>query len=81
EHIVPVATRLKERQRQRIGVDQLYIYDDGFSFKTGNAAPKGDPDWILERGVKMYSELSPETKEFFDFMVENGLMDLVSKKG
>ncbi|GIO29116.1 MULTISPECIES: M3 family oligoendopeptidase [Paenibacillus] len=81
EHIVPVATKLKERQRQRIGVDQLYIYDDGFSFKTGNAAPKGDPDWILERGVKMYSELSPETKEFFGFMVENGLMDLVSKKG
>jgi len=81
EHIVPAATRLKERQRKRIGVDQLYIYDDGFSFKTGNAAPKGDPDWILERGVKMYSELSPETKEFFDFMVENGLMDLVSKKG
>jgi M3 family oligoendopeptidase len=29
----------------------------------------------------MYSELSPETKEFFDFMIENQLMDLISKKG
>ena len=29
----------------------------------------------------MYSELSKETKEFFDFMMENELMDLVTKKG
>ncbi|MDR0267524.1 M3 family oligoendopeptidase [Paenibacillus sp.] len=81
EHIVPVATKLKERQRERIGVDQLYFYDENFAFKSGNATPKGDPDWILERGVKMYSELSPEVNEFFSFMVDNGLMDLVSKKG
>ena len=29
----------------------------------------------------MYTELSTETKEFFNFMVDNNLMDLVSKKG
>lgn len=29
----------------------------------------------------MYNELSPETAEFFNFMVENELMDLVTKKG
>ncbi|MBJ9992711.1 M3 family oligoendopeptidase [Paenibacillus sp. S28] len=81
EHIVPVAQKLKERQRERIGVDSLRIYDDNFSFKTGNATPKGDADWILEQGKKMYSELSPETDEFFKFMVDRELMDLVSKKG
>lgn len=81
EHIVPVATKLKERQANRIGVDTLKYYDDNFSFKTGNATPKGDPDFIVAGGVQMYSELSPETKEFFDYMVENELMDLVSKKG
>ena len=27
----------------------------------------------------MYRELSPETGKFFDFMVENELMDLVAK--
>lgn len=81
KHIVPAASKLKERQRKRIGVETLKYYDDKFSFKTGNATPKGDPEWILQNGIKMYSELSPETKEFFDFMVENELMDLVSKKG
>jgi M3 family oligoendopeptidase len=81
EYIVPAATRLRERQRARIGVDQLYYFDEPFQFRTGNATPKGDPDWIVANGRKMYSELSPETKEFFEFMMENELMDLVTKKG
>ena len=81
EFIVPVATKLKERQRERIGVDELKYYDEGFKFKTGNAAPKGSPEWIIENGQKMYDELSNETGEFFSFMRENDLMDLVAKKG
>lgn len=81
KHIVPVATKLKERQKQRIGVDQLLYYDESFAFKSGNAVPKGDPDWIVKNGAKMYRELSPETDEFFTFMTENGLMDLVAKQG
>ncbi|MDP4098016.1 M3 family oligoendopeptidase [Paenibacillus sp. P96] len=81
EHIVPSASRLKERQRQRIGVETLYYYDESFSFPTGNPVPKGGPDWIIENGARMYKELSPEMNEFFTFMIDNGLMDLVSKKG
>jgi M3 family oligoendopeptidase len=59
----------------------LKFYDENFSFKTGNATPKGDPDWIVANGSKMYKELSPETDEFFTFMLDNNLVDLVSKKG
>jgi M3 family oligoendopeptidase len=81
QHIVPAATKLKERQRNRIDVDRLNFYDEGFSFKTGNATPKGDPEWIVQNGAKMYEELSPETHEFYTFMQDNGLMDLESKKG
>ncbi|MFD0619490.1 M3 family oligoendopeptidase [Paenibacillus sp. GCM10027629] len=81
EKIVPVAMKLKERQRNRIGVDSLHYYDDKFSFKSGNATPKGDPEWIIQNGAKMYAELSPETDEFFQFMMDKDLMDLVAKKG
>lgn len=81
EHIVPVATKLKERQRERIGVERLRYYDEDFSFKSGNPAPQGDADWILENGARMYAELSPETDEFFTRMVDSGLMDLLSRKG
>ena len=79
--IVPLAEKLKERQRLRIGVDTLRYFDEGFNFRSGNPAPKGDPDWILDRGRQMYRELSPDTDEFFSFMMDNELMDVLSKKG
>lgn len=81
EFIVPMATSLKERQRERIGVDKLKYYDEAFNFKTGNAVPKGSPEWIVENGQTMYDELSKETGEFFSYMREEQLMDLVAKKG
>ncbi|MCJ8009207.1 M3 family oligoendopeptidase [Lederbergia wuyishanensis] len=81
EHIVPLASKLRERQQERIGVDQLKFYDEGFKFVSGNATPKGSPEWIIENGKQMYSELSTETDEFFTFMNDNHLMDLVAKKG
>lgn len=81
QYIVPVATKLREKQRIRLGLDSLKYYDERFSFTSGNAKPKGDPDFIVNCGKQMYTELSEETKEFFNFMIDNELMDLVSKKG
>ncbi|WP_411842591.1 M3 family oligoendopeptidase [Salinicoccus sp. HZC-1] len=81
EFIVPLATELKERQRKRIGLDDLKSYDENFDFLTGNAAPKGDAEAILEKGEKMYKELSPETDEFYQFMRTRELFDVEAKKG
>ena len=36
---------------------------------------------MINNAKKMYHELSKETDEFFTFMVEHNLMDLVAKKG
>lgn len=79
--VVPVAAKLFQRQAKRIGVDQLAYYDLNFKFSGGNPVPQGDPDFIVEQGKKMYHELSPETGEFIDYMFDNDLVDLVSKKG
>ncbi|MBP3950159.1 M3 family oligoendopeptidase [Bacillus suaedae] len=81
EYIVPLATKLKEKQQQRIGVDTFAYYDNSFSFKSGNPDPKGDAEWIVEQGKKMYEEMSPETNDFFTYMVDHNLMDLLSKTG
>lgn len=81
EYIVPAASKLYERQKERLGLDELTYYDESFEFISGNATPKGSPEWIVENGTRMYSELSPETKEFFQFMVDGELLDLVTKKG
>ena len=81
EEVVPVAAELRERQAKRLGLDKLKYYDVMLNFNTGNPTPKGNPDWIVENGKKMYADLSPETDEFFNFMLDNDLMDLVSRKG
>jgi M3 family oligoendopeptidase len=80
EHIVPVANELSERRRERLGLESLRYYD-GLSFLTGNPTPKGDPAWIVAQAKAMYAEMSPETDEFFRFMLDGGLMDLESKPG
>ncbi|PFK31095.1 oligoendopeptidase F [Bacillus cereus] len=81
DYIVPVATELRNRQKARIGVEQLAYYDEGFEYATGNPTPKGDAEWIINHGKTMYKELSTETDEFFNFMLDNELLDLVAKKG
>lgn len=81
DFIVPISQKLYERQAKRIGVDSFKFYDEALEFTTGNATPQGDANWIVEHGRTMYKELSPETHEFFEFMIERNLMDLVAKKG
>ena len=81
KYIVPVAARLKEEQAKRIGVDALTNYDDGFKYPDGNPKPVGTPDDIFAHGKKMYQELSAETAEFFDFMLEGELFDVLTRPG
>ncbi|WP_020061897.1 M3 family oligoendopeptidase [Bacillus sp. 123MFChir2] len=81
DYIVPVATELRQKQQERIGVEKLAYYDENFEYPSGNAVPKGDADWIVNHGKTMYKELSEETNTFFNFMLENNLLDLVAKKG
>lgn len=79
--IVPIATRLYERQRRRLGLQKLKYYDEDLRFPTGNPEPQGEPEWIVRQARQMYSELSGETREFFDFMNQARLMDLTTRPG
>lgn len=81
EYIVPIATRLYERQRRRLGLEELKYYDEELRFQSGNPQPKGQPEWIVGQARQMYSELSEETREFFDFMRQAQLMDLTTRPG
>ena len=83
KHIVPLTKRLKAEQAKRIGVkgDKLKIYDDFFEYPDGNPKPTGTPEDIFAHGKKMYHELSNETAEFIDFMLENELFDVLTRQG
>ena len=80
EYLVPFAEKLHDRRRRRLGLEKLSFIDNAVYFKEGNPAPFGSPEEILEAGRRMYSELSPETKEFYDFMMENELFDVLGRK-
>ena len=77
--VVPLANELSEKQRIRLGLDQLHFYDLNCEFESGNPAPIGTPEQLVAKAQKMYHELSDETGQFFDLMVNNHLLDLVSK--
>lgn len=79
--IVPVCQTLFEQQRQRLGVEKLHFYDEALVFAEGNAIPGGTTEEMVQKAQQMYHELSKETGEFFDYMVEHGLFDLETKPG
>ena len=79
--IVPLVTELTERKAKRLGIDHPYHYDLTLSFLTGNPTPKGDVNWQVDKAKTMYSEMSPETHEWFTLMLDKELMDLESKQG
>ncbi|RDY31314.1 M3 family oligoendopeptidase [Lachnotalea glycerini] len=80
KYFVPFAESLHNRRKERLGITKLSYIDEGVYFLNGNPTPIGTPDEIMEQGQKMYSELSDETKEFFDFMTENQLFDVLGRK-
>jgi len=81
ESLVPITSELLKRQKTRLGLDELHYHDELLEFTSGNATPKGEPEWILDQGLTMYKELSDETEEFFNVMTQKNLLDLVSREG
>jgi M3 family oligoendopeptidase len=81
EYLVPLATKLRQRQAKRLHLDTLKYYDEPLEFLTGNALPKGEPAQLVAHAKQMYNELSPESGRFFSFMIEHELLDLVTRQG
>jgi len=79
--LVPFVQKLHDQRQKDLDVDGLKFYDEDILFADGNPTPKGTPEEMFEAGKKMYDELSTETKEFFAFMLENELFDVLAKEG
>ncbi|MBL8965443.1 MAG: M3 family oligoendopeptidase, partial [Spirochaetaceae bacterium] len=78
--VVPLAGALRARQGRRLGLEKLTFCDEALDFSDGNAAPLGDSSWIVDKGLSMFAEMSPETGEFFREMTERKLLDLETRK-
>ena len=79
--IVPLSTHFIQLQHKRNEIDDPMIWDRSLSFKEGNPRPQGTPEEICDKGRKMYTELSPLTAEFIEFMLSSGLFDVLSRDG
>ena len=80
KHIVPLVKKINKKRKEILGYDEMFVYDTLY-FKEGNPKPKGGVEFQVNQAKVMYSELSKETKEFFDIMINEELMDLENRAG
>lgn len=82
KYLVPVADEIYKEQAKRLGKEYpMSFADNALEFRSGNPKPFGTAEEILSQGKKFYEELSPETGEFFNMMLDNELLDVLSTKG
>lgn len=81
-YLVPVASEIYRAQSKRLGKEYpMNFADNALAFRSGNAKPQGTAEDIVGAAKRFYHALSPETAEFIDVMLRNGLMDLLSTPG
>ena len=82
KYLVPVADSIYRRQAERLGKTYpMSFADNCLEFRSGNPRPCGSAEDVLAAGKKFYEELSPETGVFFNTMLDNELMDVLSTEG
>ena len=82
KYLVPVADSIYRAQAERLGKSYpMSFADAALTFRSGNAKPCGDAEQIVAHGKTFYEELSEETGIFFNRMIDDGLMDLLSTEG
>ena len=80
KHIVPLVNKINQKRKDILGYDEMFVYDTLY-FKEGNPKPKGGVEFQVQQAKTMYSELSEETKDFFNMMIDEELMDLDNRAG
>ncbi|WAW14023.1 M3 family oligoendopeptidase [Peptostreptococcus equinus] len=80
ETYISQVNKIYKNQAKRIGVDKISYYDEKLDFLEGNAKLVGDGNYIIEQGKIMYSQMSNESKEFYDFLTNNNLFDVEARE-
>ena len=80
QYVTPLCDAMYKAQAERLGLEKLRYYDEKLFYPGGNPVPQGTPDELVAAAGRMYAALSPETDEFFTFMREHELFDLVTRE-
>ncbi len=81
-YLVPVADSIFREKAARFGKPYpMSFADNAIMFRSGDAKPVGNADDILQAARRFYEALSPETGRFFNLMLDNELLDVLSTEG
>ena len=79
--VVPLAQKLYKQQIKALGIKNPQAFDYNLKFKSGNPMPKGSTQDLVNAAKHMYEDMSKESGEFINFMIDHHLMDLEAKPG
>lgn len=79
--VVPVVSSVRKARAEKLGISDMKLYDYGVCFACGDPEPVLDSNGMFNAGREMYREMSKETGEFIDMMLENEAFDVLSREG
>ena len=79
--VVPLVQKLFKKQMKELGIKNPQTYDYNLKFKTGNPKPVGDSVVLTGIAKSMYEDMSKESAEFINFMIDGHLLDLDARAG
>ncbi|MBO5859292.1 MAG: M3 family oligoendopeptidase [Clostridia bacterium] len=79
--IVPAVAQLKERIRNRLGLDKIMYYDDAISVTGEMPRPVIDTPEIFANALKMYNEMQCEIGDFMQRMLDADAFDVEARDG
>lgn len=80
ESIVPVVSKLRTENTKDLGIDKYMVYDNDVIIPGGDPRPIGNKEDIFKAAKEMYHEMSKESGDFIDLMLENEAFDVDSRK-
>ena len=79
--LVPAVAQLKERIRNRLGLDKIMYYDDAISVTGEMPRPVIDTPAIFENALKMYNDMKLEIGDFMQRMLDAEAFDVEARDG
>ncbi|MBO5713299.1 MAG: M3 family oligoendopeptidase [Clostridia bacterium] len=78
KYIVPTVNRIKRKIYDKMLINEPKLYDNDVSV-CGNVNPIFTGNNLFLKGADLYAEMSNETNEFFNFMINGELFDCLSR--
>ena len=79
--IVPAVAQLKERIRNRLGLDKIMYYDDAISVTGEMPRPVIGTEEIFRNALAMYNDMKPEIGDFMQRMLDAEAFDVEARDG